>query len=379
MSDVVLFETLNCVNGKAIGVATLNAEKSLNALSGEMIAALYPQLLAWQQDNTIAAVLLQGNGEKAFCAGGDIVKLYREMCNHPDAYAPEVEAYFANEYRLDHLIHTFGKPFMVWGNGIVMGGGLGMMVGGSHRIVTETSRIAMPEISIGLLPDVGGTKFLNEMPDNCGLFLGLTGASINAADAKYTHLADFFMLAAQKSALLDKLMTTHWSDTAADNHKLLSSLISEFEQAAQPSLPVSPVQEHKALINQVTSANTLSEIVNDIVNYPIEDKWFNRAQAALKHGSAISAHLVYRQLREGKGMSLADCYRFELGLTVKGGKYGEFQEGVRALLVDKDNQPNWQFDSIASVDNDVIDWFFSPPWSASEHPLLDLGKSEQNL
>lgn len=374
MSDVVLFETLKCLEGKAIGVATLNAEKSLNALSGEMIAALYPQLLAWQQDDNIAAVLLQGKGEKAFCAGGDIVKLYREMCNHPDTYAPEVEAYFANEYRLDHLIHTFGKPFVVWGSGIVMGGGLGMMVGASHRIVTETSRIAMPEINIGLLPDVGGTKFLNEMPDNCGLFLGLTGASINAADARYTHLADFFMLAEQKGALLEKLVSTQWTHSATDNHELLSSLFSEFEQAAQPSLPLSPVQEHKALINQVTSASSLVEIVDDIVNYKIEDKWFNKAQAALKHGSPISAHLVYRQLREGKEMSLADCYRFELGLTVRGGKYGEFQEGVRALLVDKDNQPNWHFDSIASVENDVIDWFFTPLWSASAHPLCELGE-----
>lgn len=117
------------------------------------------------------------------------------MKSHPGEYAPAIEDYFTREYKLDYLIHTFNKPFIVWGNGIVMGGGLGMMVGASHRVVTESSRIAMPEISIGLYPDVGGTFFLNKMPDNCGLFLGLTGASINAADAKYTGLADFFIQA----------------------------------------------------------------------------------------------------------------------------------------------------------------------------------------
>ena len=135
-----------------------------------MIDELFPQLTEWQQRADIAMVLLQGSIEKAFCAGGDIVKLYQEMKTHPNEYSEEVESYFAREYQLDYLIHTFGKPFMVWGSGIVMGGGLGMMVGASHRIVTENSRIAMPEISIGLYPDVGGTHFLNKMPENCGLF-----------------------------------------------------------------------------------------------------------------------------------------------------------------------------------------------------------------
>ncbi len=133
----------------------------------------------WKNDHNIALVVLQGAGDKAFCAGGDIRDLYQAMKAAPDTYQPYVEDFFTKEYTLDYLIHTFDKPVLVWGNGIVMGGGLGLMAGASHRIVTASSRIAMPEMAIGLYPDVGGSWFLNRMPEGCGLFLGLTGASIN--------------------------------------------------------------------------------------------------------------------------------------------------------------------------------------------------------
>ncbi|NMP33435.1 enoyl-CoA hydratase/isomerase family protein [Thalassotalea sp. M1531] len=374
MSDVVIFETLECENGKKIGIATLNSEKSLNALSGDMIDALFPQLSLWKEDENIALVLLQGAGEKSFCAGGDIVKLYNEMKSHPGDYAPAIEDYFTKEYKLDYLIHTFNKPFIVWGNGIVMGGGLGMMVGASHRVVTETSRIAMPEISIGLYPDVGGTYFLNKMPESCGLFLGLTGASINASDAKYTGLADFFMLAEKKSVFVEQLKSVNWGNTVALNHDKLNDLMHEHELMSNAQLPVSHVRANKALIEHVTAGDDFADIVNAIVTCEVEDKWFNRAQKSLKHGSAISGHLVYRQLVQGKSLSLAECFRLELGLSVKCGQYGEFFEGVRALLIDKDNNPSWKYSSIAEVDEEVIDWFFTSKWSADEHPLAQLGK-----
>ncbi|MAG77096.1 MAG: enoyl-CoA hydratase [Colwelliaceae bacterium] len=374
MSDVVLFEQLDCQNGKQIGVATLNAERSLNALSGDMVDALYPQLLAWKSDENIAAVLLQGAGEKAFCAGGDIVKLYNEMKSNPGDYAPGVEAYFTKEYQLDYLIHTFNKPFIVWGNGIVMGGGLGMMVGASHRVVTESSRIAMPEISIGLYPDVGGTFFLNKMPENCGLFLGLTGASINASDAKYTGLADYFLLAEQKQGFIEALQAINWGSTNALNHEKLNDVMINLELSSNPHLPKSYVRTHQELINKVTSGENLNAIVDAIVNQEIEDKWFNKAQRSLANGSALSAQLVYRQLNEGKSLSLADCFRLELALSVKCGQFGEFCEGVRALLIDKDNNPAWRFNSIADVDLDVVDWFFESKWLEQSHPLSQLGK-----
>lgn len=374
MNEVVIFEELPCENGKKIGVATLNSERSLNALSGEMVDTLYPKFLAWHNDADIAVVLLQGSGEKSFCAGGDIVNLYKEMKSHENDYAPAIEEYFTKEYKLDYLIHTFSKPFIVWGNGIVMGGGLGMMVGASHRVVTESSRIAMPEISIGLYPDVGGTWFLNRMPDKCGLFLGLTGASINASDAKYTGLADFFITADKKESMVEQLKTINWGDTVALNHDKLSSVMHELELHSNAKLPVSHVRAQKSLIEHVMSHDNIVDTVNAIVTVDVEDKWFNKAQKSLKHGSALSGHLVYRQLIDGKNLTLAECFKMELNLSVKCGQYGEFQEGVRALLIDKDFSPNWKFNSVDSVSSETIDWFFESKWSNEEHPLATLGK-----
>lgn len=382
MTQVVNFQELDCDNGKKIAVATLNSPKSLNALSGEMIDLLYPKLKTWQEQDNIVAVFLQGEGEKAFCAGGDIVHMYKAMkeCqveetdaqNKLGGYSPEIEEYFTKEYQLDYLIHTFEKPFIVWGNGIVMGGGLGMMVGGSHRVVTENSRIAMPEISIGLYPDVGGSYFLNRMPDNCGLFLGITGASINAADAKYCYLADHFVVNDKKTVFIEQLTQLNWQESIPLNHEKLSSLLNEFEQTSNNQLPAAKLVEHKALIKQVTTFDNLQDIVESILSAGCDDKWFSRAQNSLKHGSSLSASLAYQQLKFGKSLSLADCFRMELNLSVKSGQFGEFVEGVRALLIDKDNAPKWHFNSISSVDKKVVDWFFESKWLKEQHPLVDL-------
>ena len=372
MTLVVTFQELDCVNGKKIAIATLNSPRSLNALSGEMIDLLYPQFKKWQIQADVVAVFLQGEGDKAFCAGGDIVHMYNEMKAHKGEFSPGIEEYFTKEYQLDYLIHTFEKPFVVWGNGIVMGGGLGMMVGGSHRVVTENSRIAMPEISIGLYPDVGGSYFLNRMPDNCGLFLGLTGASINATDAKYCHLADYFVEHENKTVFIEQLTQLDWQESIALNHDKLSNLLMSFEQGSAKSMPEAKLIEHKTLIAQVTSFNNLKGIVDGVLEAKCEDKWFIRAQKSLKHGSALSASIAYLQLQYGQSLSLADCFRMELNLSVKSGQFGEFVEGVRALLIDKDNAPKWHFDSISTVDEKVVDWFFESKWTQEQHPLVNL-------
>jgi len=389
MIDVVNFQEADCDNGKKIGVITLNSPKSLNALSGDMISLLYPQLIAWQKQKDIAAVFLQGEGEKAFCAGGDIVHLYNAMESKQTIrtsgeqktalinernFAPEIEQYFTQEYQLDYLIHTFDKPFIVWGSGIVMGGGLGMLVGGSHRVVTESSRIAMPEISIGLFPDVGGSYFLNKMPSGCGLFLALTGASINAADAKYCHLADYFVEQQYKDNLINQLKTINWGDTVPLNHDKVSQILQEFDQGSASKLPASPLREHQTLITQLTEKQELTDIVTAILSVDTEDKWLSRAQKSLKKGSALSAQLAYSQLQVGKGMTLADCFRMELNLAVKCGHFGEFLEGVRALLIDKDNDPQWHYPSVKLIDSEVLDWFFDSKWSKEAHPLAQLGQ-----
>jgi len=382
MTDVVLFDEMICDNGKKVAIATLNSPKSLNALSGEMIDLLYPQLLQWQQQENIVAVFLQGAGEKSFCAGGDIVHLYQAMQSQSindngqsealKDTSPEICAYFTKEYQLDFLIHQFKKPFVVWGHGIVMGGGLGLLSGASHRIVTERSRIAMPEIGIGLFPDVGASYFLNKMPEGNGLFLALTGASINAADAKFCHLADFFVENDRKEAFVKELSKVNWTESTSSNHEALNLLLDGIEQGCHANMPSSELLNHQGFIEKLPHMTDLPDVFDAILSVEIEDKWFNRAQSSLKSGSMLSAHIAYRQLDMGKELSLAECFRLELNLAVKSGQFGEFSEGVRALLIDKDFKPQWRFKSLTEVDKTVVDWFFESKWTKEQHPLSAL-------
>lgn len=378
ITPVVLFREIESVSDKKIGIATLNTERSLNALSLPMIQALYDKLQVWQADNNIAMVWLEGAGEKAFCAGGDVVSLYKAMQQTQSERDAAITQFFFEEYRLDYLIHTFGKPVLVWGHGIVMGGGLGLLAGASHRVMTERSRIAMPEVTIGLYPDVGGSYFLNHMPAGVGVFLGLTGASINALDAKYIGLADFALESRLRSQLFDKLLVTNWGDTIALNHDKLNDVLRSLELESINAMPAGQVKPHADTLARLPQFGKASDIAQEIMSWPAEpDSWLAKAQKSLKHGSPITINLVVEQLKRAKGKKLSDCFRMELGLSLRCAQYGEFAEGVRALLIDKDNQPKWRFHSIRSVSDDVIDWLFNSPWSAEQHPLAELGANHQ--
>ncbi|WP_417707351.1 enoyl-CoA hydratase/isomerase family protein [Rheinheimera aquimaris] len=376
VNEVVLYQELTAQNGKKIGVATLNSEKSLNALSLPMVESLLPKLQSWQADPSISLVILDGSGDKAFCAGGDIRDLYKAMLDKPAEYAPYVEEFFTKEYTLDYLIHTFGKPVLVWGNGIVMGGGLGLMAGASHKVVTATSRIAMPEMAIGLYPDVGASWFLNRMPPGCGLFLGLTGASINAADAKFIGLADHFVLHERKAALIDKLKTINWGDTIALNHQKLSDALRSEEDQCRTQMPLSQIRPHQSEIEALAGLTELETVIAAINTMQGEDKWLLKAKDSLAYGSPITAHIVFELLKLGQSKILADSFRLELGLSVQCGKLGEFTEGVRALLMDKDLQPKWQYKTVADVPQAVIAELFRSPWQPEQHPLRHLGTDE---
>jgi len=372
----VLFKELESACGLKIGIATLNSEKSLNALNMDMIQLLTPQLQTWKEDDSIALVLLEGAGEKSFCAGGDVVSLYKAMATEENGKSDPsnyIEQFFTAEYKLDYLIHRFEKPILLWGNGIIMGGGLGLMAGASHKVVTETARIAMPEITIGLYPDVGGSFFLNKMPDQVGLFLGLTGASMNCEDARFVGLGDYYVKHSYKSDMIEKLLLTKWGKTKSLNHDKLSEVLQGFQNISGKP-PVSEVKNHIDSISKMSNFNTLVDKVNYVLNIDIEDKWFNRAQKGLSHGSPFSAHLVYQQLKHAKGLSLGDCFRQELSMSVQCGRFGEFKEGVRALLIDKDGKPNWKFTDLNSVSQEHLAPFFESLWDNGTHPLATLGK-----
>ncbi|WMN60128.1 enoyl-CoA hydratase/isomerase family protein [Pseudoalteromonas xiamenensis] len=366
----VVFEEAVAANGMKIAFATLNVPKTLNALNLEMIRLLAPQLKAWEQQEDIALVVLKGSGEKAFCAGGDVVSLYKAMASGDEA--GYIETFFSEEYALDYHIHCYEKPILLWGNGIIMGGGLGLMAGASHRVVTETSRIAMPEITIGLYPDVGGSYFLNKMPAGAGLFLGLTGASINAGDAKFVGLADYFVDAQRFNELVSILLETNFGKTVALNHEKLSSVLQKLDNASAAA-PKSAVKSLAVELEKLESLNTIGAQVEFISSLDsTENKWLSKAQASLKHGSPLSAVVISEQIKRTKGLSLKACFLQELSISVTCGKFGEFQEGVRALLIDKDNSPNWRFKNINDVDLSVVEQFFQDHWADGNHPLAGL-------
>ncbi|NMT63078.1 enoyl-CoA hydratase/isomerase family protein [Marinobacter orientalis] len=359
-NQVVIFEELEAGGGSRIGVVRLNAPRSMNALSLEMIHSLKARLDQWAADDGIGAVWLEGEGEKAFCAGGDIVALYRDMTEpRSDSQSvSEGEAFFTDEYELDYLIHTYPKPFIIWGNGLVIGGGLGLMVGGSHRIVTEHSRVAMPEVSIGLYPDVGAGWFLNRMPGRTGLFLGLTGAHMNAADAIFTGLADRFIRHDMREEVKHALQHSDF-DTGA--HAAVNKVLRRFEAGSRDALPRAVVREHFDVIQSLTDGDSLLDVVDNLGKYAGDDPWLIKAVKTVASASPASLTLTWQHYHNTLHDSLSQVFDKELQLSLRSLKMGEFAEGVRALLIDKDLKPRWYFPTLESVDPEWIDRFFMQP------------------
>lgn len=361
----VRFERLSGPSGKSVGVACLNSEKSLHSLNIAMIRLLYPQLRAWALDDSVAAVFLHATGEKAFCAGGDV----KSICvavranGREDSTAFEL---FSAEYRLDYLIHDFPKPIIVWGTGIVMGGGIGLMCGASHRVVTETSRLAMPEISIGLYPDVGGSWLLGRL-GRIGLFLGLTGAAFNAADALQTGFATHAVPSVRRLEFLQALASLSWSAESAQHHRQVSALLQSLALADLAEGQIAPVA---AAIDERMAHEQLSDLYQALIS-PHENPWLDKAARNLRSGSPTSAALIFRQWHSGRTQSLADTFRQELVLSVQCARHPDFIEGVRALLVDKDQQPRWSPATLEEVTADWLDQHYMAPWPG-EHPLSQL-------
>lgn len=364
--SAVLFNEYPTQDGKKVVEICLNAERSLNALTLEMIDLIQPQLDAWKNDDSVVAVILDSVGEKAFCAGGDVVNLYKAMTGAADPAFPQ--DFFTREYTLDYTIHTYSKPIICWGSGIVMGGGMGLMNGCSHRVVTETSHLAMPEVTIGLYPDVGGSWFLNHMPGRTGLFLGLTGNPMNAADALFLGLADRFVAAELRQSMVERLKSEDWS---GDAYAAVNRVMRELEEESQPQFTMeSQVQQHFDFIQRVTDQDSLEEIVETLLAEDSEDKWIKRSQKAISHGSPLAINLIQRQLEVTRHMSLKEVFQSELVLSVQCCTHREFPEGVRALLVDKDGNPDWTFKTLSDVDAAKVAEFFEAPWA--ENPLAGL-------
>jgi enoyl-CoA hydratase/carnithine racemase len=316
-----------------VATVTLNRPAALNAITIAMLGGLTEWLEAWARDDAVRIVVLRGAGPKAFCAGGDLRALHQAFTTGGDVYS-----FFEIEYALDYRVHTYPKPVVALIDGIVMGGGLGLAQGARLRLVGERTKLAMPETTIGLFPDVGGSYFLSRTPGQLGPYLGLAGPTLNAADAIYCGLADQYVgvapLAAGELEPLRPAIDRHFA------HATVEAIAGSLEAERAPEFA----------------------------------EWAARTRAALDKRSPTMLKVALEQIRRGSRLALADCFRMELDLIHGCFEQGDFVEGIRALIVDKDNAPRWKPGTLAEVDRQAVERFFGPRWSAKDHPLAHLDR-----
>ncbi|MEE1868303.1 MULTISPECIES: enoyl-CoA hydratase/isomerase family protein [Pseudomonas] len=362
-------EELTGVDGARIGIATLDAEKALNALSLPMIEVLDQQLAQWADNPEIVCVLLRGAGTKAFCAGGDVRSLMQACRDQPGTVPTLAANFFEAEYRLDYRLHTYPKPVLCWGHGHVLGGGMGLLQGANVRIVTPSSRLAMPEISIGLYPDVGASWFLARLPGKLGLFLGMTGVGLNARDALDLGLADRLLGDNQQKELIDDLLQLNWQEQTALQ---LNSLLKAQEHRAQAEMPQAqwlPRRQQIDALLDVADPVCAWRAIATLRGH--DDPLLAKAAQTMLEGCPLTAHLVWQQIQRARYLSLAQVFQMEYSMSLNCCRHPEFAEGVRARLVDKDQQPRWHWADIAKVPAAVVNAHFSKVWEG-RHPLADL-------
>lgn len=325
-----------------LAVVTLNRPEALNALTLEMARALDRQLVAWADDREVRAVLIKGAGERAFCAGGDIRRLY-ETGRAGESYPAE---FYRDEYRLNARIHHFPKPYLALMDGVVMGGGVGVSVHGKWRIASERTLFAMPETGIGLFPDVGGSWFLPRLPGEIGMYLAMTGARLKAADAIYAGVCDLYVPSSEHARLEDAL---------AEADDLAATLQRFGADPGQPTLP-----EVRPLIDRCFAGDEVEGFLRALAADGGE--WAAKTAATIGTKSPSSLKMAARQLRYGARLAFNDCMRMEYRLALACVRGHDFYEGVRATIIDKDQKPQWRPASLGEVrPEDVSAWFETPP------------------
>ncbi len=332
-----------------LAVASLNRPKALNALTLEMCLDFDRMLAEWETDPSIKAVFVKGEGERAFCAGGDVLAIH----SAGKSGGALVQDFFLAEYRLNRRVHHFSKPFVALIDGIVMGGGCGISQHGSHRVATERTLFAMPETGIGLFPDVGGTWFLNECPGKVGLYLGTTGARLKAADMLAVGLATNRIASTQGGELEDRLAALDWEAGAPET--LIDTVLDTMAAPTEPA----PLKEHLETINNCFEPNTVGAIIGRLERHP--SSFAAETLAALKAKAPMSVGLAFRQLEDGRGLDFDDMMVREYRLVQACLAAPDFYEGIRALLIDKDKQPKWTPATLGEVEPDAVSRYFDEP------------------
>jgi enoyl-CoA hydratase len=341
MTDDILFERRG-----AAGVITLNRPQALNAVTHDMVRALRAQLDAWADDEAITRVVISATGERAFSAGGDIRHLYDlgKAGHHAEALQ-----FWRDEYPLNVAIKNYRKPYVALIDGLVMGGGVGVSVHGSHRVAGDRFQFAMPEVGIGFFPDVGATWFLPRMPGEFGAYCGLTGERFNGADACASAIATHRIPSARFPALLDGLTGTVSVD----------ALLAAFAEPAGEG----PILARRAAIDRLFAADQVEDILaaldREAASGSADAEWAGKTAAAMRVKSPLSLKLALAQVRRGKDWDFDTCMRAEFRIVSRVIEGHDFYEGVRAVIIDKDNAPRWRPAALAEVSDTQVERYFA--------------------
>jgi len=380
--------------GKYVGHILLNRPKALNALNVEMLGIIHATLAKWRGDKSIAAIWIEGAGDRAFCAGGDVIALYEGMQkirktqrvgqtpsidNVPD----NIVEFFIKEYETDFQLYSYPKPVIAWGSGYIMGGGFGLYSGAKYRIATPTTRYAMPENSIGLFPDVGASYFLNKLPSGVGMFLGLTGAQVNAVDAHNIGLATHVFESQSKQSVIDALCAL--DDFTDDSLSAMFTRINSKTRTVDTTIEATQsgllhLHDIKAEMPEFSAFEGLGAVIDHNQALPdlgvffkniTDNKWLQKAIDIYNKNSPLACRITFEQLTRGRDLNVEQCFKQEFEICFSALFQGEFFEGVRALLIDKDKQPMWQFKETGSVPDELVDTHFKF-FNQKEHPLYGM-------
>ena len=326
-------------------VITLQRERVLNALNLNMVRKIFEKIKDWEKNDSVSGIVIKGEGEKAFCAGGDIVQVYHAKNDKHNNISYD---FFREEYLLNYAISKFKKPWISILNGIAMGGGLGLSVHGSHRIITEKTVTAMPETAIGLFPDVGGGYFLSRMKGSVGKYIAITGRTLDFQDTIYSGIGTHLLYSNKLDEFINKLLQQKSYDS-----NVVDEMIEKYNNKSEIVPNLKNIEKN---IDKFFSKKSILDVYNSLRNN--ESDWARNTLDILRKKSPTSMAVTLEQIEKSANISLKDCLSMEFRICQSMMSKHDFYEGVRANLVDKDRKPKWKPSDIEDITNEIIDDHF---------------------
>lgn len=341
-----------------LGIIKLNRLKALNALSFSMIKEIKKALLKWENDANIYMIYISSLSDKAFCAGGDVKKLYQHAIVDDFDY---ISTYLSNQYAMDYMIHTYPKPIITYVNGYIFGGGVGLAMGSTFFITSEFTKFGMPETQIGFFPDVGASYFLNKLPNHIGRYIGLLGQTLDYKDLIYLNIATYHIKASNWHNIVDILYKKKWiKDDIVFQLEHIFRTYNEIDEHK------SEIEKHETHIDQIFSHHTIKDIIEHV---PTHDTYAKDIKDKMLKLSPTALNITLELLRHGEDKSLIYCLKMEHDLSLLTARTHDFKEGVRSLLVDKDKKFNWNPSSYKKIDITAIKEMFESKSDLKEHPI----------